>query len=69
MKLKEICLLKDGDTVYVQNVKKTVKQPAHNDTIKVGNKYRYFSEITKERVETRNSYTTSFQNTSYFSEK
>lgn len=52
MKLKEICLLKEGDIVMVGNKRKTVKEKAKDETIKVGNTYRYYSEIqTPEEYE------------------
>lgn len=45
MKLPEIYLLKVGDKVIVNKAERTVKETASNETIKVGSKYRYFSEI------------------------
>jgi len=45
MRLKEICLLKEGDIIMVGNKRKTVKDKAKDETIKVGNSYRYYSEI------------------------
>ena len=50
IKLMEVCLLKEGDKVYLHGRKKaTVTGTAKNDTIMVGGEYRYFSEISKEK--------------------
>lgn len=50
MNLIEICLLKEGDKVYVNNKKKTVTQSASNGTIYIEGKPRYFSELSKNKV-------------------
>ena len=50
MNIIEICLLKEGDKVYVNNKKKTVTQSASNGTIHIEGKPRYFSEISKNKV-------------------
>ena len=45
IKLMEVCLLKEGDKVYLHGRKKaTVTGTAKKDTIMVGGEYRYFSE-------------------------
>lgn len=45
MKIDKICLLREGDTVICNGKEKHIKERALNDTIKVGNSYRYYSEI------------------------
>jgi len=45
MKLTDIRLLREGDTVVVLGKKKQVDERSQNDTIKVGGKHRYYSEI------------------------
>lgn len=50
MKLTEVCLLKEGDKVYVNNRKKTVTKSAKNDTICIDGVYRYFGELSKTKV-------------------
>ena len=45
MKLTDIHLLREGDTVVCYGKKKQVDERSQNDTIKVGGKYRYYSEI------------------------
>lgn len=45
MMLVDICLLKEGDFVMVGNRRKMVKEKAKDETIRVGNTYRYYSEI------------------------
>lgn len=45
MKLLDIILLKEGDTMVCYGKKEQVKEKALNDTIKIGNAYRYYSEI------------------------
>ena len=45
MRLVDICLLKEGDFVMVGNRRKMVKEKAKDETIMVGNTYRYYSEI------------------------
>ena len=47
MRLVDICLLKEGDFVMVGNRRKMVKEKAKDETIRVGNTYRYYSEIQK----------------------
>ena len=39
------CLLKVGDKVVVYGKTQKVTEPAKNETIKVGENYRYFAEI------------------------
>lgn len=50
MKMLDVCLLKPGDKVYVNNKKGTVTAPAKNDTICVDGKFRYFSELSKVKA-------------------
>lgn len=45
MKLTEICLLKEHDKVIVNGKEKTVKETAKNETIKIADTFRYYSEI------------------------
>lgn len=45
MKLTDIHLLRESDTVVVYGKKKQVDERSLNDTIKVGGKHRYYSEI------------------------
>jgi hypothetical protein len=45
MKAIDIHLLREGDTVVVLGKKKQVDERSLNDTIKVGGKCRYYSEI------------------------
>lgn len=57
MKLTEICLLKEGDVVYVGGRKKRITRPAKNETICVDGKYKYFSELsmTNEKSKAENN--------------
>lgn len=55
MKLPEICLLKEGDTVTVYGKKRTVKEKAANETIRCGNKKYYYSELQPENTTFINS--------------
>ena len=45
MKAIDIHLLREGDTVVCYGKKKQVDERSKIDTIKVGGKYRYYSEI------------------------
>jgi hypothetical protein len=53
MKLIEICLLKEGDIVYVGGRKKRVTKPAHSDTICVDGESKYFSELSKTKEKSK----------------
>ena len=45
MEITQIHLLREGDTVVVLGKKKQVDERSLNDTIKVGGKHRYYSEV------------------------
>ena len=57
MKAIDIHLLRENDTVVVYGKKKQVDERSLNDTIKVGGKHRYYSEIqTVEDYKNREKY-------------